>query len=240
MENLDQIREQNRWKPDKEEEVNDSENALSRTTIFFMITVALIIDGIQAVLLYFAIGVVVNTFIGIFAGFTFWLWFKMHDVGFVTPKQIAAMGGGFFTEVIPGVDALPAWTGAVAYVIFSHKALEAAEKMPGGKMARVALQTTMAGTNAYKATAIQNTNIGDSVQISGKKYAGTKQPSNPTDAAKESQMTPEKRKTNLMSQQYTQWQKEMKDLNKIRRTNSVQPTEEYYNTPEDSSNQLKN
>lgn len=238
MENPDQIREKNRWNPDKEEEESDnSETALTRTTIFFMITVAAIIDIVQMVLLYFAIGAVLNTFIGMFAGFIFWIWFKMHDVSFVTPKQMMAMGGGFFAELIPGLDALPAWTGAVVYVIMTHKALEAAEKLPGGKVARVALQTSMATTNTSKAMTIKNTPVGESVSFSsGKKYMGTKKPLSPTEEEKESQMTPETKKTNLMSQQYTQWQKEMRNLNKIRRTNSVEPDEKYYNSQLGTSN----
>lgn len=230
MDNLDHIREQNRWKPDNEDQKTDNhESLLNNTVIFFMVAVALIIDGIQAILLFFAIGVVVNTFIGIFAGFTFWLWFKMYDVSFVTPKQLAAMGGGFFVELIPALNALPTWTGAVVYVIMAHKALEVADKAPGGRVVRIATQVVMAQGNAYKATAIKNTEIGSSVTFAGKKYAGTKKPLSPTEVAQESQITPETRKTNLMSQQYTEWQEQMRNLNKIRRTNSVEPTEEYYN-----------
>jgi len=238
MENPDRIREKNRWNPDKEEEkLEDSETVLSRTTIILMVIVALFVDVIQAILLYFAIGAVLNTFIGMFAGFTFWLWFKIHDVSFVTPKQITAMGGSFLVELFPALNALPSWAFAVIYVISTHKALEAAEKLPGGKMARVALQTSMATTNASKAMTIKNTPVGESVSFSsGKKYMGTKKPLSPTEEAKESQMTPETKKTNLMSRQYTQWQKEMKDLNKIRRTNSVEPDEKYYNSQLGTSN----
>lgn len=241
MDNLDQIREQNRWNPDNEnEEVSESETSLTRPTIVLMVCVALIFDGAQALLLYLAIGIVADTFIGIIAGFTFWLWFKMHDVSFVTPKQIAAMGGGFFVELIPALNALPTWTFAVVYVIMTHKALEAADKAPGGRIVRIATQATIAGVNAQKTNILKNTPKTSSVTFAGKRYAGTQKPLSPEEAQKEAQMNPEQRKQNLKSKEYTEWQNQMNQLNKLRRVNSVEPNEEYYNSFKENASNNEN
>jgi hypothetical protein len=231
MDNLDQIREQNRWNPDNEnQEVSESETSLTRATMVFMVYVALIIDLVQAILLYLIAGIIVDTFIGIFAGFTFWLWFKMHDVSFVTPKQIAAMGGGFFVELIPALNALPTWTFAVVYVIMTHKALEVADKAPGGRVVRIATQANMAGVNAQKTNILKNTPKTSSVGFAGKHYAGTQKPMSIEEARNEAQMTPEQRKQDLKSKEYTEWQNQMTQLNKVRRVNNVKPNEKYYNS----------
>ncbi|MEY4602310.1 MAG: hypothetical protein RL292_251 [Candidatus Parcubacteria bacterium] len=136
MDELEQIRERNRWNPDKKEkeESEKPKSSLPKGTIVLMLVTAGIIDAVQAFLLLFAIGAVLNTFISIFMVFVFFLWFMMHGVSFVSPKRLMGMGGGFLVELIPVLDALPAWTGAVLYTISTTKIAEVAEKVPGGKV----------------------------------------------------------------------------------------------------------
>lgn len=141
MEDLETIREQNRWNPDKKEEVQEKpQSSLPKSTIVMMTITALFFDALQAILTIFGIGLVVSPFISVFAGCVFFLWFMMKGVSLVSPKRLTAMGGGFFAELIPVVDALPTWTAAVWYTISTTKIAEVAEKVPGGKVISMATQ----------------------------------------------------------------------------------------------------
>lgn len=142
MDELEQRREQNRWNPDKKEEVQEKpQSSLPKGTIVMMTVTALFFDTVQAILTIFGIGLVASPFISVFAGLTFFVWFMMHGISLMSPKRLTAMGGGFLAELIPAVDALPAWTAAVWYTISTTKIAEVAEKIPGGKVITMATQT---------------------------------------------------------------------------------------------------
>jgi hypothetical protein len=142
MDELEQRREQNRWNPDRTQESQEKpKSSLSKSTIVLMTITALFFDALQAILTIFGIGLVASPFISVFAGLTFWLWFMMRGISIVTPKRLTALGGGFLAELIPAVDALPAWTAAVWYTISTTKIAEVAEKIPGGKVISMATQT---------------------------------------------------------------------------------------------------
>ncbi len=147
---LEQRREQNRWNESRGKKTEEEpKNSLPGGTIVLMILTALFFDGLQIALEFvFGLGLVVDSFVSIFAVFTFTVWFKMHNVNFVNPKRLAAMGGGFFIEIIPGLNALPVWTAAVWYTISTTKITEVAEKIPGGKVVTMA-----AGTKSGKKAA---------------------------------------------------------------------------------------
>lgn len=141
MDDLEQIREQNRWNPDKKEEVKEKpKSSLPKSTVVMMTVTAIFFDVVQAGLTLFGIGLVASPFISVFAGCVFFLWFMMHGISLINPKRLAAMGGGFLAELIPAVDALPAWTGTVLYTISTTKIAEVAEKVPGGKVITMATQ----------------------------------------------------------------------------------------------------
>ena len=90
---------------------------LSNTTIVLMIVVALFFDALQALLTFIFMGWAV----GIFAGLTFYVWFKMHGLNFATPKRAATFGAGFIIEIIPFLSALPAWTLAIIILALDSK-----------------------------------------------------------------------------------------------------------------------
>jgi hypothetical protein len=142
MEDLEAIREQNRWNPDKKEEVREkSKSSLPKSTIALMTITALFFDVLQLLLIFFAVGVVADTFITVFAGLTFFTWFKIHGVSFASPKRLMALGGGWLIELIPFLNILPTWTFAVWYTISTTKIAEVAERVPGGKVISVVAQT---------------------------------------------------------------------------------------------------
>lgn len=139
MDDLDTIREQNRWKPEEQQQTPPKpQSSLPKGTIALMTLTAIFFDIVQAGLTLFGIGLVASPFISVFAGCVFFVWFLMHGISLISPKRLAAMGGGLLTEIIPGVDILPVWTGAVWYTISTTKIAEVAEKIPGGKVIAIA------------------------------------------------------------------------------------------------------
>jgi len=77
-----------------------------------MTTVALFIDGLQALLTFLIIGFIINPLIQIFAWILFYLWFHFNDVKMLEGglrKAILFFGGGIL-ELIPIINALPVWT----------------------------------------------------------------------------------------------------------------------------------
>lgn len=134
MENLDYIREQNRWKPETPEQKEGvPQSSLPKNIIILMLCLAGFFDAIQALLSFFAIGVVISPFISIFAGITFWFWFSVYGISFFDWKRFGALLGGGVAELIPVVDMLPFWIGAVWYIIGTTKIKEVASTIPGGK-----------------------------------------------------------------------------------------------------------
>lgn len=134
MDELEQIREKNRWNPNKKEEEREKpKSSLPGGTITLMMVTAGITDAVQAFLLLFAIGAVLNTFITVFMICVFFLWFLMHGVSFITPKRFGAMFAGSIVELVPALNAIPTWTATVGYIIATTRVAEIVEKVPGGK-----------------------------------------------------------------------------------------------------------
>ncbi|MFZ2484532.1 MAG: hypothetical protein WAX80_01120 [Minisyncoccia bacterium] len=91
---------------------------LNNTTIALMICVALFYDALQWLLGWIFMGWLVT----IFAGLTFYVWFKTKGMSFMKPKRFAAFGGSFIIELIPIVgDILPTWTASVTYLALDSK-----------------------------------------------------------------------------------------------------------------------
>jgi len=100
---------------DKPEE--GKERGLKTSTIVFMIVVAVFFDLLQWALVFIFMGWLA----GIFAGLTFYVWFKTYGISFMKPKKALAMGGGFIIEMLPVISSLPAWTAAVTVITLDSK-----------------------------------------------------------------------------------------------------------------------
>lgn len=87
----------------------------------FMIGVALTIDGVQVLLDMVFIGLILDSFISIFAWMLFWFWFRLNDVSFLRGKaallRLVAISGAGIIEIIPLVNDIPSWTFAVAIML---------------------------------------------------------------------------------------------------------------------------
>ena len=94
---------------------------LKSHTVVFMIAVAVFFDLLQFLLGFIYMGWLV----GIFAGLTFWLWFRQNGIkiGFGNPKRVLGFAGTSLIEMIPIplLAGLPAWTAFVAVLALQNK-----------------------------------------------------------------------------------------------------------------------
>ena len=126
---------------------------ISKITMWAMIVVALFFDGLQfgADLLNFIpfVGFIlawtITSGVSIFAFLTFFLWFHLAGMKFDS-KIAASTVGAFFIELIPVLNALPAWTLSIVVIFLFSKTKNVAgkivpesEKLPGksGRDSRV-------------------------------------------------------------------------------------------------------
>jgi len=107
----------------------NSGEKIGDTTLVFMLIIAGFYDLIQFLISFIPVlGEILSMLISIFAFMTFYVWFKMYGMNFMTPKRAATMGGGFLIELIPVVDMLPAWTCAVVILVGTTKVKELVAK----------------------------------------------------------------------------------------------------------------
>ncbi|MDP2642028.1 MAG: hypothetical protein Q8P21_01925 [bacterium] len=97
----------------------EEQKGLNNTTIVLMIAVALFFDALQALLTIVFMGWLV----GIFAGLTFYVWFKLRGLSFMKPKRFITFGTASVIEMFPflPLSALPAWTGAIVILALDSK-----------------------------------------------------------------------------------------------------------------------
>lgn len=92
-----------------------------------IIGIALIIDGIQALLTLTVVGSIVATFVTFIAGFGFFLWFTLLGVKYLGKEggKKALIGlASLIAELVPFVNALPATTAGVLGIILTERAKE--------------------------------------------------------------------------------------------------------------------
>lgn len=95
---------------------------LGGVTFILMLIVALFFDGIQALFQLIPVaGQILAMIIGLLAYLTFFLWFMLKGQRFLTAGKIIAMTGTLFVEIIPIVNALPAWTLSIVLMFITSK-----------------------------------------------------------------------------------------------------------------------
>lgn len=113
------------------------QKGLSGMTAGFLIAVAMFFDGLQALVITIAgltvflspLGIALAWVFNIFAAGTFYLW--LHSLGLSMIKKGGGTGfskspwpfilGGFVFEFIPGINALPGWTGVIFALIMRER-----------------------------------------------------------------------------------------------------------------------
>lgn len=110
--------------------MGNDERKIDNTTFVLMLCVAVCIDSVQFALNFLLIiGWIIIWMMNVLAWLTFYLWFKIKGVNFSNPKRGLSLFGGFLIELIPVINALPAWTMAVVLIAGSSRAEELAAKL---------------------------------------------------------------------------------------------------------------
>lgn len=111
-----------------------------------LITAAAIVDIIEIILTFFAVGLVINTFIDVVMGIIVPVYFYLRGIK-MTHKKVVNMIGTFVAELIPVVNAFPLWTIDIIRIMMLDKAEEKLEKLeekvPGGQLAGAVAEKRM-------------------------------------------------------------------------------------------------
>lgn len=115
------------------------DNKISKITFACMIATALFFDAIQfgADLMHFIpvigniLAIVISSGVSIFAWLTFFLWFRLAGTKFDS-KIVATTVGTFFIELIPILNALPAWTLSIVVIFLFFQTKEIVSKVAPG------------------------------------------------------------------------------------------------------------
>ncbi len=85
-----------------------------------MVLVALLYDGVQALIDLISAGTIgwlTNPFISFWSFLTFFFWFKLKGLSFMRPNKALTMGGSYFLEVVPLLNSLPTITLGVVIML---------------------------------------------------------------------------------------------------------------------------
>lgn len=108
-------------------------------TAILMIWLALFYDGTQFLLNFIPVigNMLSSLLIGLWAWLSFYIWFKIKGVSFSKPTRSITLFGAGITEMVPILNALPAWTLAVLILIATTKAEDSIGiKIPTKKIPR--------------------------------------------------------------------------------------------------------
>ncbi|HLP44027.1 MAG TPA: hypothetical protein VK145_02000, partial [Candidatus Nanoarchaeia archaeon] len=120
----------------------------------------IVMDLIQIILEFFAIGVIANTILTIFGYLIFLPWFWFHGIRF-QGKTTKTLGLGTLLEFIPVVNALPAWTFMVIRIYLNSKTPPA--------IANAVATTTNPELALQRSQVAQRQNISKGVRVLGNK-----------------------------------------------------------------------
>jgi len=136
----------------EEEDKEEKPRRITNTTAILMLASAGLVDLLQLLLTVAGgVGLVLNTFVAVFAGFCFWLWFKLKGVGFISdPKRFLTLMAESIGEVIPALNNLPIFlAGAIITIILTRIEDKTSIKVPiPGKGGKLALDSSR--TNTFK------------------------------------------------------------------------------------------
>lgn len=115
---------------------------ISNLSATFIIGVAVLVDGIQFLLTLTVLGSLLSVLLTFFASVGFFLFFLLLGVKYTGKGggvKLFSMLGASVAELIPFINAIPAWTAGVVAIIVQERMREAAEnKEQGGDQKKLA------------------------------------------------------------------------------------------------------
>lgn len=112
--------------------MDNEESKINKSTAVIMVCAAFFIDIIQFLLNFIpGPGWIIIWIIDAIVWLTFYVWFRSRGVTFSSSRKSLSLGVGFVLELIPFINALPAWTLANIMVISTTWAEEKAVRLTG-------------------------------------------------------------------------------------------------------------
>lgn len=127
------------------------EPQISYANIFGLVAVSIFFDVIELLFdLIPVLGWIINLLVDIFAGLTFYVWFKILGVSFFSTRKWLSFASGFILGAIPFTSWF-AWTLDVILVIVAIRGEEVLTKTPLGIVSKAAQGMNRAGKNVGSA-----------------------------------------------------------------------------------------
>lgn len=101
--------------------MNEQHSTVSTGTAFMMGFIAVIIDGVQALLNFLLIGVIINPFINIVAAMMYGIWFSHHNMSVMSTKTAMPFFATILGEFVPLINTLPMWSGFIVFAMVTRK-----------------------------------------------------------------------------------------------------------------------
>lgn len=76
---------------------------------------------VAVALLYDVVTILLPSIVAPVAALHFYLWFKLNNISFMTPKRLVTGSTGLLIEAFPLTSWLPAWTATVLVVALDSK-----------------------------------------------------------------------------------------------------------------------
>ena len=110
---------------------------MTKTKWGFLIAIIVVVDIVQIILDFFAVGLAADSLIDIVVGASLLLIFKIQKVH-LTPKQLMSICSVFAVEIIPVANALPFWSADIIWIYGEEKLKGVLDKAgPIGTLAKV-------------------------------------------------------------------------------------------------------
>jgi len=104
---------------------------ISNTEWGLFIGALLMVDGVQILLEWMIIGLVINPYIDIFLTMAIPFYLHMRGENMADPKRIVGLAASFFGELIPVVDEFPLWSAYGVYLFFLSRSNKILKEIPG-------------------------------------------------------------------------------------------------------------
>lgn len=133
-------------------------STIGNATAIFLIAVAVVVDGIQFLLTLTVLGSVLSTLVTFFASIMFFLVFFLLGVKYTGKGggvKLASMLGASITELVPFLNAIPAWTAGVVAIIIQERIKEAQENNTAPDPKKLAAIARLARMKAARSNLMQ-------------------------------------------------------------------------------------
>ncbi len=128
---------------------DEKQPQISTVAAYALVAVSIFFDLIELLFDFIpVVGWIANIFVDIFAGLTFYLWFKILGISFIRGRRIMSFASGFILGAIPFTSWF-AWTVDVLLIIADVRGEELLGKMAPGAAEKLQKVSSGVKKNVY-------------------------------------------------------------------------------------------